>query len=89
MASAKGGRAVRASHAKTNGLLKGTLAVHDGLAPAFRQALFAQPGSYPALARLAQGPGEHLSDKISTHRGLALRVFAVTGPKIEGNGEDT
>ena len=89
VANAQGGRAVRASHAKTSGLLKGTLVVHDGLTPAFRQGLFAQPGSYPALVRLAQGPGEHLSDKISTHRGLALKLFGVIGPKIDGHGEDT
>ena len=89
VAKAQGGKAVRASHAKTSGLLKGSLVVHDGLAPAFRQGLFAQPGTYPALARLAQGPGEHVSDKISTHRGLALKVFGVTGPKIDGHAEDT
>ncbi len=89
VARAEGGRAVRASHAKTTGLLKGTLAVHDGLAPSFRQGMFARPGSYPALARLAQGPGEHLADRISTHRGLALKVFGVTGPKIDGHAEDT
>ena len=89
VAKAEGGRAVRASHAKTSGLLKGSLTVHDGLAPAFRQGLFARPGTYPALARLAQGPGEHLSDRISTHRGLALKLFGVTGPKIDGHTEDT
>ncbi len=89
VSKAEGGPAVRASHTKTSGLLKGSLVVHDGLAPARRQGLFAQPGSYPVLARLAQGPGERLSDKISTHRGLALKVFGVAGPKIDGHAEDT
>ena len=89
VAAGNTGRAVRASHAKTSGVLKGTLVVHDGLTPALRQGLFAQPGSYPALARLAQGPGEHLSDRISTHRGLSLKLFGVAGPKIDGHVEDT
>ena len=89
VAAGKTGRAVRASHAKTSGVLKGTFVVHDGLTPALRQGLFAQPGSYQALARLAQGPGEHLSDRISTHRGLSLKLFGIPGPKIDGHTEDT
>ena len=87
--AAREGRAVRASHAKTSGILKGELVVHDGLAPAFRQGLFARPGTYPALARLAQGPGEHLSDRVSTHRGLSLKLFGVAGEKLDGHGQDT
>ena len=89
VAATNDGRALRASHAKTSGMLKGTLVVRDGLAPALRQGLFAHPGSYQALARLAQGPGEHLSDRISTHRGLSLKLFGVAGPKIDGHAEDT
>ncbi len=89
VAAGKTGRAVRASHAKTSGVLKGTLVVHDGLTSALQQGLFAQPGSYPALVRLAQGPGEHLSDRISTHRGLSLKLFGVVGPKIDGHAENT
>ncbi len=89
VAAGKTGRALRASHAKTSGVLKGMLVVHAGLTSALRQGLFAQPGSYPALARLAQGPGEHLSDRISTHRGLSLKLFGVAGPKIDGHAEDT
>lgn len=83
------GRAVRASHAKTSGVLKGELVVHDGLAEPFRQGVFAQAGTYPALVRLAQGPGEHVSDKVSTHRGLSLKLFGVTGEKLDGHAEDT
>ena len=83
------GSATRISHAKTSGVLKGELVVHDGLSPAFRQGLFAQPGTYPALVRLAQGPGEHLSDKVSTHRGMSVKVFGVKGEKLDGHVEDT
>lgn len=89
MVATREGRAVRASHAKTSGVLKGMLTVHDGLAPELRQGLFARPGSYPALARLAQGPGEHLADRVSTHRGLSLKLFGVAGEKLDGHAEDT
>ena len=81
--------ATRVSHAKTSGVLKGKLVVHDGLPPAFRQGLFAKPGTYPALVRLAQGPGEHLSDKVSTHRGMSVKLFGVIGEKLDGHTEDT
>lgn len=83
------GRAVRASHAKTSGVLKGELAVHGGLAPELAQGLFARPGRYDALVRLAQGPGEHLPDRVSTHRGMSVKLFGVAGDKLDGHVQDT
>lgn len=77
--------AVRASHAKSTGLLKGELRVLPGLPPHLAQGLFAQPRSYPAVARFAQGPGEHLSDSVSTHRGMAVKLFGVDGPALAGH----
>lgn len=84
------GKTVRASHAKSTGLLKGELRVLDGLPPALAQGLFAKPGTHPVVVRLAQGPGEVLSDSVSTHRGTAIKVFGVDGPKLPGHeGNDT
>ena len=80
---------VRPSHAKSTGVLKGTLEVLPGLPPALAQGLFAEPRRYEALVRLAQGPGEFLSDKVSTHRGMAIKVLGVTGPKLPGHDADT
>ena len=82
--------AVRASHAKSHGLLKGELRVLDGLAEPLRQGLFARAATYPVAVRMAVGPGELLSDAVSTHRGLAIKVFGVEGPKLFGHdGEVT
>ena len=82
--------AVRASHAKSTGLLKGELRVLEGLPGALRQGLFAQARRYPVVVRLAQGPGELLSDSVSTHRGMAIKVFGAEGPKLAGHeGADT
>ena len=79
----KYGKAVRISHAKAHGLLKGQLIVRDGLPPELAQGLFAKPGTYPVVVRLATAPGEFTDDsKLSTVRGMAIKVFNVEGPKL-------
>lgn len=83
------GRTVRSSHAKASALLKGTLEVLADLRPAYRQGLFSEPGRYDVLARLAQGPGEELSDSVSTHRGLSIKVLGVAGEKLAGHSGAT
>ncbi|MBA3324126.1 MAG: hypothetical protein H0T41_02205, partial [Rhodobacteraceae bacterium] len=47
------GRAVRTSHAKAQGLLVGEFRVLGNLLPELAQGLFAEPRSYPAIARLS------------------------------------
>ena len=83
------GQTVRASHAKSTGLLKGTLAVLPNLPEPLRQGLFADPRSYSVLMRFAQGPGEKLSDSVSTHRGASIKVLGVDGPKLPGHNGET
>ncbi|KAI9736116.1 MAG: hypothetical protein M1818_006292 [Claussenomyces sp. TS43310] len=78
------GHAVRASHAKSTGLLTGTLEVHSN-EPALAQGLFSKPGTYPVAVRFAQGPGELLNDRVGTHRGMSIKVFGVEGPKLKGH----
>lgn len=46
----------------------GTLTVASDLPPEPAQGLFATPGSHPVAIRFAQGPGETLGDRVSTHR---------------------
>ena len=79
------GETVRASHAKSTGLAVGTLTVIPGLTEPLRQGLFAEAESYPVLLRFAQGPGEKLSDSVSTHRGVGIKVLGVTGAKLSGH----
>ena len=87
--AAREGHTVRASHAKASAFLKGELRVLDGLPPELRQGLFAEPATYPVAVRMAQGPGEHLPDSVSTHRGMAIKVLGAAGPKVDGHAEDT
>ena len=85
---ADGGHALRSVHAKSHGLLKAELEVLGGLAPVLAQGLFSRPGCYPTLMRFSTIPGDILDDKVSTPRGLALKVLGVEGERLEG-AEDT
>ncbi len=77
--------AVRASHAKSTACVIGTLTVAPGLPPELAQGLFATPGSHPVAVRFAQGPGETLGDRVSTHRGMSIKVFGVAGEGLDGD----
>ncbi len=83
------GQTVRASHAKSTGLAKGMLSVLPGLPGPYAQGLFAVARDYPVLMRFAQGPGERLSDSVSTHRGVGIKVLDVDGPKLPGHDDTT
>ncbi|WP_174291168.1 catalase family protein [Sphingomonas bacterium] len=83
------GHAVRASHAKSTACVIGELVVADDLPPELAQGLFAQGGTFPVAVRFAQGPGEKLGDRVSTHRGMAIKVFGVEGEKLPGHNAPT
>ncbi len=83
------GHAVRASHAKSTACVVGELVVVGGLPPELAQGLFATPGAYRVAVRFAQGPGERLGDRVSTHRGMAIKVFGVAGERLPGHDADT
>lgn len=86
----KDGRVERISHAKAHGLLKGTLTVASGLAVELAQGLFAQPGTYDVLVRLAAAPGEMTDDsKVNAARGMSIKVLGVRGQKIAGDSSTT
>jgi catalase len=74
--------AVRAVHAKAHGILKGTLTVHQGLAPELAQGLFANPAKHEVLLRFSTNAGDILPDSISLPRGLAIKVLDVEGERL-------
>lgn len=84
--AARYGRPVRASHLKALGLVRGTLTVAADLPPELAQGLFAAPGRYDAVVRLSHVPAEFLDDRgASTPRGMAVKLFGVTGPMLPGH----
>lgn len=84
---AQHGQAMRATHAKATGLLKGELVVEANLPPELAQGMFAQPARYDVLARYSQGPSNPVTDKASGQRGMALKVLGVEGPHVAGSRE--
>jgi len=78
-----GHHALRSVHAKSHGLLQARLEVLPDLPEVLRQGLFAQPGTFDAVLRLSTTPGDLLPDRVSTPRGVALRVLEVPGERLE------
>jgi hypothetical protein len=82
------GHALRSVHAKSHALLRGQLTVPDGLAPAYAQGIFSKAGTYPVLMRLSTSPGDVLDDKVSTPRGVAIKIIGVEGARVDGSEGD-
>lgn len=82
------GHATRSVHAKSHGLLVGELQVVDELPPEYAQGLFAAAGRWPVVMRLSTTPGDVLDDKVSTPRGLAMKVIGVPGARVDGSEAD-
>ncbi|MEJ7658480.1 MAG: hypothetical protein WKG07_02055 [Hymenobacter sp.] len=83
------GKAMRATHAKATGLLKGELTVPADLPAELAQGMFARPGRYDVLVRYSQGPSNPVTDHASGQRGMSLKVLGVEGPHVEGSRETT
>ncbi len=83
------GHAMRSTHAKATGLLKGELVVPAGLPAELAQGLFAQSGRYDVLVRYSQGPSNPVPDRASGQRGMSLKVLGVEGPHVAGSRELT
>ena len=79
------GRAIRSVHAKSHGILSGTLEILPDLPIEYAQGMFAQPGRHAALARISTNPGDILHDKIGLPRGFALKVLDVEGTRLPGS----
>ena len=80
--------ALRDAHAKSHGLLKGTLEVYGNLLRPLAQGLFRVPQRYDVLVRLSTAPGDIHSDSVPAPRGFAIKVIGVEGRKILAEMED-
>lgn len=79
---ADSGHAVRSVHAKSHGLLQGEIDILEGLPPELAQGAFARPGRMPVVMRFSTNPGDILDDKVSTPRGLAIKLIGVEGERL-------
>ncbi|KAF1042925.1 catalase family protein [Xylophilus sp.] len=81
------GHAYRSVHAKSHGLLRAELEVLDGLPEPWAQGVFAHGGRrHPVVMRFSTTPGDLLSDRVSTPRGLALKLLGVDGERLPAEG---
>jgi hypothetical protein len=83
------GVAMRSVHAKSHGILKGELQILDGLPPQLAQGLFARAHTLPVVIRLSTTPGDILDDRVSTPRGMAIKVSGVEGVRLAGSESDS
>ena len=81
--------AYRPVHAKSHGLLLGTMEVLSGLPKVLAQGMFAEVKSYPVVMRFSTNPGDMLADDVSSPRGLALKVLNVEGEMVPSNAGET
>lgn len=81
--------AYRPVHAKSHGVLVGTLEVLAGLPRELAQGLFAKPGSYPVVMRFSTNPGDLLADSVSSPRGLAIKILNVDGDKVASHADQS
>jgi hypothetical protein len=79
------GHALRSVHAKSHGLLQAELEVLEQTHPILAQGLFARAGRYPVVMRFSTVPGDILDDRVSTPRGVAIKVFGVEGDRLPGS----
>lgn len=81
--------AFRATHVKTQGIVKGKLTVLPDLPKHLQQGLFKTTGkSYDVAARYANEPVFLQPDQEPGPRGLGLRVFGVEGQRLPGAEQD-
>jgi hypothetical protein len=73
---------IRDAHAKSHAVITGTLTVYEGLAVHLRQGVFAEPRSYPIVARLSSAPGDFQNDGRPALRGMAIKMIGVEGPQL-------
>jgi hypothetical protein len=81
--------AFRATHVKTQGIVKGKLTVLPDLPSHLRQGLFKTPvKTYDVAARYASEPVFLQADQDSGPRGLGMRIFGVESERLEGADPD-
>jgi len=77
------GRAVRAAHAKSFGLVKAEVEILADVPAAYAQGVYAQPGRHGALIRFSSTSGHLGTDaQLGPGLGFAIKIFDVGGPKL-------
>ncbi len=81
--------AYRPVHAKSHGVLVGTLEPLPGLPEHLAQGLFASTTAHPVILRFSTNPGDMLADNVSSPRAMAVKVLNAEGEKTPNHTGDT
>lgn len=73
---------LRDAHAKSHGVLAGTLLVHEDLPGELAQGMFASPGEHSVIIRFSTAPGDIAPDGVGAARGMAIKVLGVPGQRL-------
>lgn len=79
----KPGAFERGGNTKTHGIVRGEFIVHEGLPPALRHGIYAQPKTYRAWVRFS-GPGPYITPDIEDvgFMSISIKLMGVPGPKL-------
>jgi hypothetical protein len=84
------GRAVRAAHAKSFGLVKAEVEILADVPAAYAQGIYAKPGRHGALIRFSSTSGHMGTDaQLGPGLGFAIKIFDVDGPKLVEDEPDS
>ncbi|KAF9970939.1 hypothetical protein BGZ73_006190 [Actinomortierella ambigua] len=76
-------------HSKSTGILKAKFSVDQNIPPQFAKGVFVPGKSYEAIVRLSNAAGDPtLPDDNLDHRGIAIKLLGVEGPKILESDKD-
>jgi hypothetical protein len=79
----------RATHVKTQAIVKGKMSVLSDLPKHLQQGIFREPGkTYDVAARYANEPVFLQADQEPGPRGLSMKIFGVNGERLEGANPD-
>ena len=76
----------RGFHAKSHTAVLGEFKIAADIPAAYRQGLFAQPGTFKTWFRLSSGQGQGQDDRKPDVRGFAVKLLNVPGPSLTGTG---
>ena len=84
------GRAVRAAHAKSFGLVKAEVEILPDVPAAYAQGIYAKPGRHGALIRFSSTSGHLGTDaQLGSGLGFAIKIFDVDGAKLVEDEPDS
>lgn len=77
------------THVKTQGIVKGSMEVLEGLDSHLYQGLFKHPGAmFPIAMRYSTETTDLIDDRVPQPRGVGLKVFGAKGPKLRKDMKD-